>query len=63
MLICSQANSRSHLSASVMACSFSVSTAVVINLSMWNLALMKLGSLVRVSSTHGACLRGISLGI
>jgi hypothetical protein len=58
MLIYSEANSRLHLSASVMACSFSVSTVVVINLPMWNLAMIKSGSLVRVSVTHGAPFTG-----
>jgi hypothetical protein len=54
MLICSEANSRFHLSASVMAYSFSVSTTTGIKLPMWNPDLMKSGSLASVLATHGA---------
>jgi hypothetical protein len=54
MLICSEANSRLLLRASVTACSFSVSTPAVINFLVWNPAFMKSGFLARVSETHGA---------
>jgi hypothetical protein len=40
-------------SASVLERSTTVSTVVVINLPMWNLALLKSGSLARVSATSG----------
>jgi hypothetical protein len=40
-------------SASVLECSTMVSMVVVINLPMWNLALLKSGSLARVSATSG----------
>jgi hypothetical protein len=51
-LICSNANSRLHVSVSLMACSFSVSTPVVINLLMRNRAFIKLGFIERVLVTQ-----------
>jgi hypothetical protein len=51
-LICSNANSRLHVSVSLMARSFSVSTPVVINLLMRNLAFIKLGFIARVLATR-----------
>jgi hypothetical protein len=62
-LIYSEVNFRLHLSASVMAHSFSMSTTAVIELPICNLALIKSGSFVRVSTTHGAHFQGISLSI
>jgi hypothetical protein len=47
-----EADSSSAYSASVFARSASVSTAVVMNLPMWNPTLMNSGSLARDSSTH-----------
>jgi hypothetical protein len=52
ILICSEANSRLHLSASMMACSFSVSSPAVMNLPIWNPAFMKSGFSARVSTTQ-----------
>jgi hypothetical protein len=49
-LICREAESKSHLSAWISACSASVFTSVVMNLSMWNLVLMKFGSLAKEST-------------
>jgi hypothetical protein len=62
-LICCEADSRLPLGASVIVHSFSMSTAAVINLPMWNPTFMKSRFLVRLSVTHYARWRGTSYGI
>jgi hypothetical protein len=53
ILILVEAESRSFLSTSMLVCSDSVSTVVVMNLPMWNPTIMKSGSLAKVLATHG----------
>jgi hypothetical protein len=53
MLILIKAEVKSVWSASMLARSASVSTVAVINLPMWNLALINFGSSARISATRG----------
>jgi hypothetical protein len=53
MLILVEAESKSVQSASMLARSASVSTVTVINLPMWNLALIKSRSMARILATSG----------